>query len=151
MTIAIGDAAPDFRVDSTAGPLTASDLWRDGPMILTFFTEAGTPTCQLQIATFAEAAPLLAETGATVVAISADAPDRQTAFATATGATFPMASDPDLAIARAYGVADDETRRAQRAVFVIGTDGVVRYANPRFSPGNPSQLEAVMAAVGVAL
>jgi peroxiredoxin Q/BCP len=41
--------------------------------------------------------------------------------------TFPLLSDPDRAIARAYlALKDDE--RIQRTVYVIGPDGTVRFA-----------------------
>ena len=41
---------------------------------------------------------------------------------------FPLLSDPDRAIARAYHALKDDDRGIQRTVYVIGRDGTVRYA-----------------------
>jgi thioredoxin-dependent peroxiredoxin len=42
--------------------------------------------------------------------------------------TFPLLSDPDRAIARAYHALKDDDRGIQRTVYVIGRDGTVRFA-----------------------
>ena len=41
---------------------------------------------------------------------------------------FPLLSDPDRAIARAYHALKDDDRGIQRTVYVIGPNGVVRFA-----------------------
>jgi peroxiredoxin Q/BCP len=41
---------------------------------------------------------------------------------------FPLLSDPDRAIARAYHALKDDERGIQRTVYVIGRDGTVRFA-----------------------
>jgi thioredoxin-dependent peroxiredoxin len=41
---------------------------------------------------------------------------------------FPLLSDPDRAIARAYHALKDDNRGIQRTVYVIGRDGTVRFA-----------------------
>jgi thioredoxin-dependent peroxiredoxin len=41
---------------------------------------------------------------------------------------FPLLSDPDRAIARAYGVLKEDDRGIQRTVYGIGRDGVIRFA-----------------------
>ncbi len=41
---------------------------------------------------------------------------------------FPLLSDPDRAIARAYHALKDDGRGIQRTVYVIGRDGTVRFA-----------------------
>lgn len=41
---------------------------------------------------------------------------------------FPLLSDPDRAIARAYHALKDDDRGIQRTVYVIGRDGTVRFA-----------------------
>jgi peroxiredoxin Q/BCP len=42
--------------------------------------------------------------------------------------TFPLLSDADRAIARAYHALKDDDRGIQRTVYVIGRDGTVRFA-----------------------
>lgn len=45
------------------------------------------------------------------------------------GVSFPLCSDfwPHGAVTRAYGVLNEETGRAERAVFVMDEQGIVRY------------------------
>ncbi|MFN8533513.1 MAG: redoxin domain-containing protein [Dehalococcoidia bacterium] len=147
-----GENAPDFRLPSTAGEVAGSDLWRDGKLVLTFYTEDGTPACQAQVLTLAEDLPMLAELGAQVVAISADPIESHVRFAEGIGgAPYPLASDPDLSAARAYGVADEEQKRSRRAVFVVDQGGTILHANPWFSAASPEQRLAILEALGAEL
>ena len=41
---------------------------------------------------------------------------------------FPLLSDPERAMARAYHALKDDGRGIQRTVYVIGSDGTVRFA-----------------------
>jgi peroxiredoxin Q/BCP len=41
---------------------------------------------------------------------------------------FPLLSDPDRAIARAYDALKDDGKGIQRTVYVIGRNGTVRFA-----------------------
>jgi peroxiredoxin Q/BCP len=41
---------------------------------------------------------------------------------------FPLLSDPERAIARAYHALKDDDKGIQRTVYVIGSDGKVRFA-----------------------
>ena len=64
------------------------------------------------------------------------------------GVPFRLASDERLEVARIYAVADDETKRCRRAVFVIGSDGRILHAERWFQPGNSAQYEAIFRALG---
>ncbi len=41
---------------------------------------------------------------------------------------FPLLSDPDRAIARAYHALKDDARGIQRSVYVVGRDGTIAFA-----------------------
>ncbi|GIW05271.1 MAG: hypothetical protein KatS3mg060_0076 [Dehalococcoidia bacterium] len=147
-----GDQAPDFRLPSTAGEITGSEIWRDAKLVLAFYTEDGTPACQAQVQALAEDLPMLEDLGARVIAISADPLDSHTRFAERLGgAPYPLASDPHLEVAHAYGVADDELKRSRRAVFVIDRGGTVIHANPWFVASSPEQRLAILEALGAEL
>ena len=144
-----GETAPDFRLPSTVGEVVGSDLWASGPVVLAFYTEDGTPACQSQVRALAEDLPLLSEFGARVIAISADSLESHRRFLERLGdLPYPLASDPDLTVARAYGVADEEQKRSRRAVFVIGAGGRILHTNPWFSAASPEQRLAVLEALG---
>jgi len=82
--------------------------------------EGGGARRKRELTPFANDHTDLAALGAEVVAISSDGLESHAELARRLGIPFPLASDPDLAVARAFGVADEDSRRAKRAVFVVG-------------------------------
>lgn len=153
---AAGDRAPDFRLPSTQGEVALSELLAVGtPIVLVFYFEDGTPSCETELSIFRDAAEMLNETNARVVAIGADSVASHEAFAARLGGVpFPLASDAMLDAARAYGVIDEgDDRRSRRAIFVITPDGTVALAIPHFQPSSISQVEEIfgtLAALGSA-
>jgi len=75
-----------------------------------------------------------------IVGISRDSAEDSERFAERLGLDFPLLSDPDLAIAKAYEVADPEV--AIPSVFVIRQDGTVAwsYVGERMSDRPASQM-----------
>lgn len=146
-----GDRAPDFALSSTEGELRLSDLLREGRVLLAFYCEDGTPACSTEIAALKDAHDALRELGARVVAISADGIESHRAFVERLGGLpYPLASDPELAAARAYDtVAEDDPRRSRRALFVVEQDGTIAYAANPYSPNSLSQLEEALRALGM--
>lgn len=144
-----GERAPDFTLEGPTGPVTLAETLRDGPVVLLFFQEASTPTCDAQVRGFVEEHDLLRSLGTRVLAVSTDPAEAQRGFAEQLAAPFPILSDPGGAAARAFGVYDETSRRAQRAVFVIDEDGTVTLAHPWYNPQNSAQFEEVFAALGL--
>ncbi|MGH2583700.1 MAG: peroxiredoxin family protein [Dehalococcoidia bacterium] len=144
-----GDHVPDLTLEGPDGPVRLADALADGPLVLAFFQEANTPACDAEVRGFASEYDLVRELGGRVLAVSTDPPEAQRRFAEDLSAPFPLLSDPDGAAARAFGVYDEAGRRANRAVFVIGEDGVVRLAIPWYNPQNSAQFEEVFAALGL--
>ena len=150
MTLAAGDRAPDFTLDTTEGTRTLAELLADGPLVLAFYSEDATPTCTTQLTAFRDEYDTLRDLGAQVLAVSSDTLESHAAFARRLGEVpFALASDPNLAVARAYDVVDDEGKRSRRAVFVIGQDGVILEAFPHYQPGAVEQFASVFRALGL--
>jgi peroxiredoxin Q/BCP len=145
-----GDQAPDFVLPGTAGDVRLSEVWSRGKVLLAFYTEDNTPLCSSEVSMLRDDYEIARELGAEVVAVSADSLPSHTDFAERIGGVpFALLCDGALEVAAAYGVVDDAGKRSRRAVFVIGEDGVVLYAEPWFQPGNPSQYEAMFRALGM--
>jgi peroxiredoxin Q/BCP len=146
-----GDRAPDFALPSTDGEVRLNDLLSRGRVLLGFYFEDATPACSTEVEALKDAHETLRELGAAVVAISADGLESHRAFADRLGGVpFPLASDEDLVVVRAYGaVAEDDPRRSRRALFAIDPDGTVLYAANPYSPNSLSQLEGALRALGV--
>jgi peroxiredoxin Q/BCP len=49
-------------------------------------------------------------------------------YASSLGFTFPLLSDPDRAIARAYHALKDDGQGIQRTVYVVARDGTIAFA-----------------------
>ncbi|MEX2226090.1 MAG: peroxiredoxin [Dehalococcoidia bacterium] len=150
--IEVGDPAPDFTLPSTEGDVSLSALLGCGDrVVLAFYVEDGTPSCQTEVSLLKDSYELLREFGASVVAASADSLKSHRAFAERlNGVPFPLASDQDLIAARAYGVVDEgDPRRSRRAAFVIDRDGRVLLALSPFQPSNLASAEAIFQALGM--
>jgi thioredoxin-dependent peroxiredoxin len=122
-----GDAAPDFELkDETGTDRRLSDLLAGGPVVLFFYPAAMTPGCTKESCHFRDLAGEFAELGAQRVGISADPVEKQQEFAARHSLGYPLLSDPDRAVASAFGV-----KRSlplvpnRRATFVIDTDRTV--------------------------
>jgi peroxiredoxin Q/BCP len=149
--VVAGARAPAFHLPSTDGDASLDGLLAGGKrLVLAFFFEAGTPTCESEVAMLKDAHEMFADLNANVLAVSADTLEAQAAFAKRLGGVpFPLASDTALDATRAYGVVDEgDPRRSRRAAFVIGSDGSVVLAVPHLQPSNVSQVEAIIEALG---
>ena len=147
----VGERAPDFTLPSTDGEVRLGDRLGEGRVLLAFYFEDATPTCSTEVAALKDAHETLRELGADVIAVSADSVESHRAFAERLGGVpFPLASDGQLDVARAYdAVAEDDPRRSRRALFIIEQDGAIAYAANPFSPNNLSQLEGAFRALGL--
>ena len=152
MMVSAGDRAPAFSVETTDGARSLDELLADGALVLLFYTEDATPTCTAQVCGFRDEHEALRGLGANVLGVSADSLESHHRFVERIGGLpFPLAADAELALARAYGVVDEEGKRSRRAVFVIGADGVVLEANPHYQPQVMEQFAAVFRALGMNL
>ena len=145
-----GEKAPDFSVETTEGRIALSELLQSGKLVLTFYVEDGTPLCSSQVAAFQQDYPAFEEAGARLLAVSADTAESHRAFVEKLGGlSFPLASDSDLSLARAYGVVDEDNKRSRRAVFAIDRDGTVLRRIDYYNPANSSQYLDIFRALGV--
>jgi peroxiredoxin len=127
----VGDKAPDFELKDTEGnTVRLSDLLKEGkPVILAFYPAAFSPVCGDEMSLYQETQDEFERLGARVVGISVDNRWSVAAFARAKGITFPLLSDfhPKGAAAAKYGVYRDDGL-AERALFIIDPQGVIRYS-----------------------
>jgi len=149
--LAPGAPAPQFTLPSTDGDVSLDRMLDGGSRaVVAFYYEDATPSCETEVSMLKDAHEMLSEFRARVVAISADSLASHEAFAARLGGVpFPLASDADVAVARAYGVVEEgDPRRARRAIFVIDEDGSVMLALPHFQPNNLGHIEAIFGALG---
>ncbi|MGH3544817.1 MAG: peroxiredoxin [Mycobacteriales bacterium] len=125
-----GDLAPDFELpDETGQPQKLSKLLTSGPVVLFFYPIALSSGCTAEACHFRDLATEFTALGAQRIGISTDPAAAQREFAETKSLGYPLLSDVDGNVARAYGVKRRLLAKlapVKRVTFVIGTDGVVR-------------------------
>jgi peroxiredoxin len=76
-----------------------------------------------------------------LMAISVDSIDALASWARDDQFQFLMASDPDLAVARAYGALSTRGTTTNRNLFVVGPDGKIAYRAVPFREIDPTAYE----------
>ncbi|MDT5125399.1 MAG: mycoredoxin-dependent peroxiredoxin [Mycobacterium sp.] len=125
-----GDEAPDFTLkDQDGQPVTLSAL-RGKNVLLVFFPLAFTGICQGELDQVRDNLPSYVNDATATLAISVGPPPTHKVWARQSDFTFPVLSDfwPHGAVAKAYGVFNDDTGFANRGTFVVDRTGVIRFA-----------------------
>ncbi|HMQ25142.1 MAG TPA: peroxiredoxin [Acidimicrobiales bacterium] len=126
MALRAGDRAPDFELSDQHGTtVTLAGLLADGPVVLFFYPQAMTTGCTREACHFRDIAAEFDAVGAQRIGISADPVDKQAEFDEKHGLGYPLLSDPDRAVAQAFGVSRRGPLPTKRATFVIGTDQTI--------------------------
>jgi peroxiredoxin len=131
-----GGSAPDFTLPNQAGEPVSLHDFRGRPLVLVFYPADWSPVCGDQLTLYNEVLSLFEEHDAQLLAVSVDGKWCHRAFAENRNLRFPLLTDfePKGAVARLYGVYDAEKGVAQRALFVLDADGIIRWSH--VSPGN---------------
>ena len=129
-----GDAAPDFTLPDAEGENISLASFRGKRVILYFYPAAMTPGCTKQACDFRDSLDGLTAAGITVLGVSKDSPQKLAKFVQRDALTFPLLSDPDLAVHQAYGAYGEKTMYGRttvgvlRSTFVIDADGKIEQA-----------------------
>ncbi len=127
--LAAGDLAPDFTLPDADGREVSLSALRGQRVIIYFYPAAMTPGCTKQACDFRDSRNDLSDAGFAVLGISPDPPAKLARFAAKEGLTFPLLSDPDRVVLKAYGAYGEKMLYGKknvgviRSTFVIGTDG----------------------------
>lgn len=125
----IGENAPDWSLDDDKGARRALGALRTaGPVVVVFYQGSWCSTCREALGRFQQRAATFVEAGATLVAISADPPEKSRRLGESLTLSFPLLSDPQLEAIQGFGVVQAVGGLALSAVFVIDTHGVIRWS-----------------------
>src|SRR3954464_9596424 len=128
--VAAGQPAPDFTLRTAAGePFTREELL-GRTTVLVFYPFAFSAVCTAQLSLYNELLEDFNARGATLYGVSCDATYAQSAFQDALGIEIAQLSDfePKGAACRAFGVYHPGGF-PQRALVIVGPDGVVRWSH----------------------
>ncbi len=99
----IGDSAPLFNLLDQAENSVRLEDYKGQRLLVYFYPRANTPGRTKQSCSVSEALPDLKGAGVAAVGISPDTPAAQKKFDDKYGLGFPLLSDPDFAVAKAFG------------------------------------------------
>ena len=105
--------------------------------MLVFYPFAFSPVCTDQFQIYEEALDELRAQGATLYGVSCDAAYSQTAFKEQLGVSIEQLSDfePKGAASRAFGAYFEPGGMSNRALVIVGPDGVVKWSHLAANPG----------------
>jgi len=139
----VGQPAPAFTLKSTKDAKSPKELGKEislsdyrGKWLIFFFYPLDfTFVCPTEITALSDHYDELRELDADVLGCSCDSVDSHFAWLNTPrakngieGTAYPLVSDYTKEVARAYGVLDETTGVAQRGLFIIDPEGVLKYA-----------------------
>ena len=143
MLAQVGKPAPDFRLQSTKDATSAQNLGKEialsdyrGKWLIFFFYPLDfTFVCPTEITALSERYDEIKKLDAEVLGCSTDSVHSHWAWLNTprdkngiAGTKYPLVADFTKEVARAFGVLDESSGAAQRGLFIIDPDGVLRYA-----------------------
>jgi peroxiredoxin len=148
----VGNTAPDFTLLEAPGKsVTLSEELKKGAVVLLFYPGDFTSVCTEEMCRFRDDLSDYNDLGANVIGISVDSIFSHAAFKEKNEIQFPLLSDWEKNVIRAYDVVHPDLAGmkevAKRAVFVIGVDGKISYKWIGASLGDLPPFDEVKAAV----
>jgi peroxiredoxin len=118
-----GGAMPNFTLEDAHGnSVSSQELLSEGPLVIIFYRGAWCPFCNLYLHSVQEYLPEIEARGATLVAISGERPDRSLSVEQKNELGFIVLSDPELVVARKFGIAYELPAVVDEAITAVGFD-----------------------------
>lgn len=136
--------APDFELANQFGEhVRLSDFRHKKPVALVFYPLAFSSTCTSELCELRDNLTLFRDRSIELLGISVDSKATQRAFAEAEGFDFTLLADfwPHGAVAKEYGVFLPEKGFANRASFLIDSNGIIRSSFVT-APGQARSMDA---------
>ena len=149
----VGEAAPDFKLPYATQEkifmkpeeqMSLSGL-RGKNVILAFYPADWSGGCTAEVCTFRDTFMEFGKLNATVLGISGDYVFSHHEWAKHHKLPFPLLSDHDHRVARAYDSYMEQYGMNKRTIYLIDKDGVVRYVNPAFKAGDKKDYDTLRA------
>ncbi|MBA3242028.1 MAG: peroxiredoxin [Acidobacteria bacterium] len=150
----VGEAAPEFRLPYA----TQEKIYFGKPdeymtlasqrgknVILAFYPADWSGGCTTEVCTFRDTFAEMGKLNAVVLGISGDYVFSHQEWAKHHKLQFPLLSDHDHAVARAYSSYNDKYGLNNRTIYLIDKDGVVRYVNLAFKANDKTHYDTLRA------
>jgi peroxiredoxin Q/BCP len=130
--VKVGDSAPDFSGPTSDGTqLGLKDFAGKKNVVLYFYPKDDTPGCTKEACSFRDNLDSVRKLGAEIIGVSLDSIDSHKKFTSKYKLTFPLISDREKRIARAYGALKDTGTSTNRVTFIIDKAGKIAKIFPK--------------------
>jgi peroxiredoxin len=130
MAVDVGDQAPDFELKDQHGtPVRLSSFRGRKNVVLVFYPLAFSGVCSGELCAMRDDFPEVSGDDVELLTVSVDSGYSHRVWADTEHFDFALLSDfwPHGAVARSYGVFDENLGIATRGTFIIDKNGVVRW------------------------
>jgi len=132
-----GDPAPPFSLKASDGKTySLSDFKGKKAIVIAWFPKAFTGGCTQECKSFREDGAAIQEFDVAYFTASVDEPEVNKKFAASLQLDYPILSDPEGDVARAYGVIDALRPLPRRWTFIIGLDGKILHVDKEVKTGS---------------
>lgn len=128
--------APSFSLPDQDGKIrTLAGFLQNGPLVVVFYPGDFTPTCTKQLCSYRDAGDEFRDLGIQIVGMSNDSVEKHKKFATHYKFEFPLLSDADKSVAKAYGATSKWMFGAvTRANFIVDRQGKIVFEHIDATP-----------------
>ncbi len=132
-----GDPAPAFTLQATDGQRVSLSAYRGTSVILYFYPRDNTPGCTREACGFRDTLSRFTKANAVILGVSRDSVDSHQRYTEKFTLPFPLLSDPDAAVCKAYGVYKQKSLYGttswgiERTTFIINANGRIAAVFPR--------------------
>ena len=121
--LSVGNLAPDFTLqDSDGNSYSLSSYKEKNPVIIYFYPKAGTPGCTKQACGIRDSFSKFKENDIVVLGISVDSKESIKEFIKDNNLNFPLLSDENKEVSKAYGVLNN-IGVDSRITFIVDKQG----------------------------
>jgi len=124
-TLQPGDPAPDFQLEADDGETVSLTSLKGKKVILYFYPRDNTPGCTAQACEFRDQLPVFTENNAVILGVSRDSLASHTRFRQKFDLNFPLLTDPEAEVHRAYGAWGEKTMYGRTTEGVLRTTVVI--------------------------
>lgn len=126
-----GDKAPDFTGNDQQGKVVSLDDFKGKKLVLYFYPKDDTPGCTKEACNLRDNYADLLDKGFVLLGVSPDTEDSHQKFISKYELPFPLLSDPELKIIKAFGAWGEKNMYGRkyegllRTTFIINEEGII--------------------------
>lgn len=142
----IQETAPlNISVQDQDGNSVSLSEYLGKPVVIYFYPKDDTPGCTKEACSFRDYQSELQDLGVQVIGVSADSPKKHQKFIAKYDLNFPLWSDPDKKLIKAFGALGEKKMFGKtyqgilRSTFALDSEGVVVKVWPKVKPADHAQ------------